>query len=221
MVRAPLPSPGGGVVAPDTEGRRPARPRKLASHRRPPRSRRGGLESEPRDLRPPGRRIWSGDAASPARYQRHAARRLEQAQERVAESDEIHRRRTPFGRAETTGRLARSRARPVTSAAALELVRESAALAREAQMPWWESGALAELSCLSLNAGMIDEGETHARASLTIAEQLRDRPGRIFGVGILARVAAERGQDESRGHAVGRRRRRARRGTAGRLAATS
>ena len=60
-------------------------------------------------------------------------------------------------------------------------------------MPWWESGALAELACLSLNAGMIDEGETHARASLAIAEQLRDRPGRIFGVGILARVAAERG----------------------------
>ena len=82
---------------------------------------------------------------------------------------------------------------------ALELVRESASLAREAEVPWWESGALAELSWLSLDAGLLDEGEAHARASLAIAEQLRDRPGRIFGVGILARVAAERGQDERAG----------------------
>ncbi len=36
-------------------------------------------------------------------------------------------------------------------------------------MPWWESGALAELACLSLNAGLLDEGEAHARESLEIA----------------------------------------------------
>ena len=66
-------------------------------------------------------------------------------------------------------------------------------------MPWWESGALAELACLSLNAGLLDEGESQARESLEIAVRLRDRPGRIFGVGILARVAAERGQHERAG----------------------
>ena len=63
--------------------------------------------------------------------------------------------------------------------------------------------ALAELACLSLNAGLLDDGEEHARESLGIAEQLRDRPGRIFGVGILARAAAERGQRERAGRLWG------------------
>ena len=70
-------------------------------------------------------------------------------------------------------------------------------------MPWWESGALAELACLALNAGLLEEGEAHARESLAIAVQLHDRPGRIFGVGILARVAAERGQSERAGRLWG------------------
>jgi predicted ATPase/class 3 adenylate cyclase len=123
---------------------------------------------------------------------------LVQARGRVAKSDEIHRRTNyTFGRAETTGTLGAIAREAGEMEAAHELVRESASLAREAEVPWWESGALAELACLSLNAGLIDEGETHARASLAIAEQLRDRPGRIFGIGILARVAAERG-DSSR-----------------------
>ena len=80
-----------------------------------------------------------------------------------------------------------------------ELVRESAALAREAEVIWWESGALAELACLSLNAGLVDEGDEHARAALAIANLLRDHPSRIFGVGILAMVAAERGDRERAG----------------------
>jgi hypothetical protein len=53
---------------------------------------------------------------------------------------------------------------------------------------------LAELSQLSLSGGHVDEGEAHARDSLKLAEQLRDRAGRVFGVGLLARVAAERAQ---------------------------
>jgi hypothetical protein len=76
-------------------------------------------------------------------------------------------------------------------------------LAREAQVPWWESGALAELACLSLNAGLLEEGAAHARESLTTADQLRDRPGLIFGVGIVAGVAAERGQSERAGRLWG------------------
>ena len=66
-------------------------------------------------------------------------------------------------------------------------------------MPWWESGALAELACLSLDAGLLDEGEEYARSALEISAVLRDRPGRVFGVGILARVAAERGDGERAG----------------------
>lgn len=76
-------------------------------------------------------------------------------------------------------------------------------LAREAGSPWWESGALAELACLSLNAGLVEEGETRALESLAIAQQLRDRAGRVSGVGLLARVAAERSQPERAGRLWG------------------
>jgi predicted ATPase/class 3 adenylate cyclase len=130
--------------------------------------------------------LWRGD---PAR-----------ARELVESSDEIHGRTgNIWGRAQTIGTLGAIARDEGDEHSALELVSESAALAREAGVPWWESGALAELACLSLNTGLVDEGEAHARESLAIADRLRDRPGRIFGVGILARIAAERGLRERAG----------------------
>ena len=62
---------------------------------------------------------------------------------------------------------------------------------------------LAELACLSLNAGRIEDAEMHARESLSLAEQLHDRPGRVFGVGLLAALAAERGEHARAGHLWG------------------
>ena len=125
---------------------------------------------------------------------------LERARELVEKSDEIHRRSGDlWGLAQTTGSLGAIARDEDDERRALELVRESASLAREAGVPWWESGALAELAWLSLNAGLLDEGEAHARESLEIAVRLHDRPGRIFGVGILARVAAERGESARAG----------------------
>jgi hypothetical protein len=59
---------------------------------------------------------------------------------------------------------------------------------------WWASGMLGELACLSLKAARVDEAETHAREALALADQLHDRAGRIFGVGVLAAIAATRGQ---------------------------
>ncbi len=129
---------------------------------------------------------------------------LERARELVEVSDEIHQRTGDvWGRAQTIGTLGAIGRDEGDERGALDLVRESAVLAREAGVPWWESGALAELACLSLNAGLIEEGEARARESLAIAHELRDRPGRIFGVGILARVAAERGQSERAGRLWG------------------
>ena len=61
----------------------------------------------------------------------------------------------------------------------------------------------AELAQLSLRAGRSDEAELNARRALTIAEQLRDRGSRVFGVGVLAVVAAERGQLERAGRLWG------------------
>ncbi len=129
---------------------------------------------------------------------------LERARELVEVSDEIHQRTGDvWGRAQTTGTLGAIARDEGDERTALDLVRESAALAHEAGSPWWQSGALAELACLSLNAGLLEEGEARARESLAIAVQLRDRPGRIFGVGILARVAAERRQLERAGRLWG------------------
>ena len=62
---------------------------------------------------------------------------------------------------------------------------------------------LAELASLSLKAGRIDEAETYAQESLALAEQVRDRAGRVFSVGLLACVAAERGQPERAGRLWG------------------
>jgi hypothetical protein len=122
---------------------------------------------------------------------------LERARELVHTSHQIHERMNDrWGQAQTTGTLGAISRDEGDERAALDLVRESAALADEVGVPWWESGALAELASLSLNLGLLDEGEARARESLAIADELRDRPGRIFGVGILARVAAERGQVE-------------------------
>jgi hypothetical protein len=76
---------------------------------------------------------------------------------------------------------------------------EGVTLAHEFRVVWWESGLLAELASLSLNAGRVDEAEEHARKALGLADALRDRAGRVFGVGLLACIAAERGESEHAG----------------------
>ena len=125
---------------------------------------------------------------------------LARARELVEASHEIHGcSGDVFGRAQTTGTLGAIRRDEGDERSAMQLVRESVVLAREAGVPWWESGALAELASLSLNAELLDEGEAHARESLALADRLHDRPGRIFGVGLLARIAAERGLPERAG----------------------
>jgi predicted ATPase len=125
---------------------------------------------------------------------------LDRAEKLVKESDEIHHRReNTWGQAQTTGALGAIARDRGDEGAALDLVRQSASLAREVDAIWWESGALAELGCLSLNAGLVDEGDEHARAALAIADLFRDHASRIFCVGILASVAAERGDSEQAG----------------------
>ncbi len=79
------------------------------------------------------------------------------------------------------------------------LIWESVELARETRVPWWEAGMLAELAQLALNAGRTDEAGTRARNALSLAEELRDRAGCVFGVGLIATVAAERGEPERAG----------------------
>jgi hypothetical protein len=58
---------------------------------------------------------------------------------------------------------------------------------------------LAELACLSLEAQRLEEAETQAREALARADELHYRAGRVFGVGVLAAIAAARKQLERAG----------------------
>lgn len=124
----------------------------------------------------------------------------ERARELVELSDEIHvRKGDRWGRTQTVGTLGAIARDCGDVERAFELIDQSAAMAREVSVPWWESGMLSELASLSLNVGDLDMAETRARDALALAEQLRDRAGRVFGVGLLAAVAAQRGQLERAG----------------------
>ena len=129
---------------------------------------------------------------------------LERARGLVEASHEIHTGKGDrWGLTQTVGTLGAIARDSGDSARASALIGQSAAMAREAGVPWWESGMLAELACLSLKAGRVDESEMRARESLALAEQLNDRVGRVFGVGLCAAAAAERGQLERAGRLWG------------------
>ncbi|HUQ82323.1 MAG TPA: protein kinase [Gemmatimonadaceae bacterium] len=121
---------------------------------------------------------------------------LARARQLVEASQEIHARNGDlWGLAQTTGTMGAIARDEGDAARAHDLLVESVGLARRAGgFGWWEGGMLAELAMISLHARHIDEAEALAVESLARAEAARDRPGRVFDVGILASVAAERGQ---------------------------
>lgn len=119
---------------------------------------------------------------------------LVRAGELVERSHLIHvRRGNRWGQAQTLGTKGAIARDLGDEVGAFGLLEESARLSRQSGVPWWVGGTLAELANLALNAGRIDEAERLARESLALAQEMDDRGGRIFGVGIMARIAAERG----------------------------
>jgi tetratricopeptide (TPR) repeat protein len=133
---------------------------------------------------------------------------LDQARERLEASHSIHLRNPDptarsWGLAQTTGTLGGVARDAGDDARAAELFRESVELAEDAGGPWWKGGMLAELAALALRNGRTDDASAFAVESLMLADQLRDRPGRVFGVGLLAIVAAERGELERAGRLWG------------------
>jgi tetratricopeptide (TPR) repeat protein len=125
---------------------------------------------------------------------------LELARELTEASDELYvQAGEAWGRVLTAGVLGAIARDEEDAERAVELMAEAAALAHELRVVWWESGVLAELAALSLDTGRVDEAEEHARKSLALADELGDRSGRVFGVGLLACVAAERGEYEHAG----------------------
>ena len=130
------------------------------------------------------------------------ASELVEASERLHERSEDWGHRT-WGLAQTRGTLGAIERDLGDDGRALELLRESSVLARDAGVTWWRGGVLAELGALSLRAGQLAEAESNARESLTIAAEQRDWSGRIFGVGLLACVAAEHGDLDRAGRLWG------------------
>lgn len=129
---------------------------------------------------------------------------LPRARQLVEASHDIHARsgdwwRKTWGHAQTTGTLGAIARDMGDDVLALELLRESAELASAAGVAWWQGGVLAELAALSLREKRLDDADALARESLSIAARLGDLPGRVFGVGLLACVAAERGELERAG----------------------
>ena len=128
-----------------------------------------------------------------------------EARKLVEASDEIHRR---SGRRlgprpdDRIARCDRPRRRRRTSAFELD-PRERRARARDRRSVVGERDARRARGPLCSTQARSTRRETRARESLELADRLRDRSGRIFGVGLLARVAAERGQSERAGRLWG------------------
>jgi len=123
---------------------------------------------------------------------------LERAQELVDASSSMHERNPvaterAWGLAQSTGTQGAIARDSGHDQDAFELIRRSAALGREVGVSWWVAGMLAELACLSLKAGRVGEAERFGQESLTLADEAGDPAGRVFGVGVLARVAFEQG----------------------------
>ena len=137
-----------------------------------------------------------GRAVLVHRLSLHAVRRgdLERARELVGIAHETHERNDDkWGLAQTVGTMGAIERDADNPERARELIIESVALAKEIRHKWWESGMLAELAQLDLAAGRTEEGTAAALEALALAEEIRDRSGRVFGVGLLARAAAESG----------------------------
>lgn len=116
------------------------------------------------------------------------------ARELVERSDEIHERSGErWGLVQTRGTLGAIACDAGDEQRAYELMEQSAVLAARLA---FGGGRAAELAMLEINAGRVDEAERYARESLSLPEEVLDRAARVFGVGLLASIAAERGQLE-------------------------
>jgi predicted ATPase/class 3 adenylate cyclase len=125
---------------------------------------------------------------------------LEAARELVEQSHAIHERNgDAWGLTQTVGTLGAIERDAGNKERAYALIADSADRAQAVGVLWWHAGMLIELAALSLEAGRLDDADTKARESLELASQMHDYGGRVFGVGVLACTAAERGDVERSG----------------------
>ena len=77
-----------------------------------------------------------------------------------------------------------------------ELAERSLEMARGVGWAWWEAGQLGNLAERALKDGETAEGERRAREFLALAHEIRDRTHTVYGLGMLAWAAADRGDSE-------------------------
>jgi predicted ATPase/DNA-binding SARP family transcriptional activator len=73
------------------------------------------------------------------------------------------------------------------------MVATSIEMAREASWVWWEASYLGELAEIALEAGRNEEAEERAREFVELAANMDSRQDVLFGLAMLARAAAGRG----------------------------
>jgi predicted ATPase/class 3 adenylate cyclase len=85
----------------------------------------------------------------------------------------------------------------------LELVRQSAELARSTGFTWWEIQMLAEASEQALDLGRLDEANEDAAAALALSHRINDRRVTVVLLAGLAEIAARLGEGERAGRLWG------------------
>jgi predicted ATPase len=82
---------------------------------------------------------------------------------------------------------------------AIELARDSAALADEVGFDWWRVGTVYMLCEFALQRGNVREAEDFGREALALAHRIGDRQHRIYLFALLARCAIETAGEERAG----------------------
>jgi predicted ATPase len=117
------------------------------------------------------------------------------ARELFEESLELFRRTgSRRGEGEAIGSLGHLAHREGDLERALELFRQSAEIVAPLGFTWWQLNMLGAIAECALDLGRAGEAEAPARESLSLAHEIGDRQGTVFGLALLARAAAESGE---------------------------
>jgi predicted ATPase len=117
------------------------------------------------------------------------------ARELAEKSLEGHRRAGSFpkGEAQALTSLAWVAQQEGDLELALELLREARTQAAEAGFRWWEAGTLANIGAVSVQLGRLDDAGSSTAEALAISRTMHDRRGMLYGLRLLAEIAAARG----------------------------
>jgi predicted ATPase len=124
----------------------------------------------------------------------------EKARELLNESLEQYRRAgSERGESEVLGGLGYVSEKEGDREGALELFSRAAEQAAEVGFTWWEAGMLAAIAEVLIELDRLDEAEPAARRQLELSRGIGDRQSSVFGLVLLAWLAARRG-DHARAH---------------------